>query len=70
MATSGTTFYWSSTTFRFTPGYAWGAYFDVGFVHTRAPKDFESFIHSGSARRPVMPVRARFRRWGSNQGLP
>ncbi|MBP1685708.1 MAG: hypothetical protein H6Q33_1851 [Deltaproteobacteria bacterium] len=45
-ASSPTTFYWSSTTFRFTPGYAWGVYFDSGFVHNRAPKDVPSYVRA------------------------
>jgi hypothetical protein len=45
-ASSPTTFYWSSTTFRWTPGYAWGVYFDVGFVPDRQPKYVPAFVRA------------------------
>jgi len=45
-ASSPTTFYWSSTTFRFTPGYAWGVYFDVGFVPDRGVKSFTGYVRA------------------------
>ncbi len=38
--------YWSSTTFRFTPGYAWGVFFDVGFVFDRAVKSSASHVRA------------------------
>lgn len=43
---SPTTFYWSSTTFRCTPGYAWGVYFDVGFVPDRGVKSVTADVRA------------------------
>jgi hypothetical protein len=45
-ASSPITFYWSSTTFRFIPGYAWGVYFDTGFVPDRSPKNVASYVRA------------------------
>jgi hypothetical protein len=44
--TSSTAFYWSSTTFRFTPGYAWGVFFDVGFVFDRGVKSTTAHVRA------------------------